>query len=81
MPDLPFVSFGCGTEDLAMIDVYCGCVIAAAVPPSPEQEVGQKDKIMVDGQVIETWTSRKHVMMQSGRSTTEPHALGDEPER
>ena len=38
----------------------------------------------VDGQVIETWTFRncflvsiteKEALMQSGRSTTEPHAL------
>jgi hypothetical protein len=33
----------------------------------------------VDGQVIETWTFRRHcigqmAIMQSGRSTTEPHA-------
>jgi hypothetical protein len=40
---------------------------------------GKKD---VDGQVIETWTFRKPIqitdesghLMQSGRSTTEPHA-------
>jgi hypothetical protein len=36
------------------------------------------DKKQVDGQVIETWTFRNRgdgeAMMQSGRSTTEPHA-------
>jgi hypothetical protein len=38
----------------------------------------QKDKKEVDGQVIETWTFRisdRVKIMQSGRSTTEPHAL------
>jgi hypothetical protein len=34
----------------------------------------------VDRQVIETWTSRMFdPKMQSGRSTTEPHAPGDQP--
>ena len=40
-----------------------------------ERRSQQQVQKEVEKQVIETWASRKHQNMQSGRSTTEPHPL------